>query len=119
LSIKIRGGTARSDSESLCKTCRLALRIKGPRQDDEITICGHYGNQVPVPFTVVECNCWDDRTKADVHTMARMAWVVSSDKKGGKIGFLSPSERREKGIKIGPLSDADGTRWHGVDNEDD
>jgi len=114
--MKVRGGTTRGDQSSLCKSCSSSHIIRGEKLDDEITYCFHYGERVRVPFKVLECNVWDDKSKASVHDMAKIAWIVNSDRKAGRAGFLSPIERKKAGLKIGDLKHGD-TTYHTGDED--
>jgi hypothetical protein len=97
--IKIRGGTAAQHERALCETCRWSTVIRGAKLGQEITECSQlsYRNQ-RVPFRVVSCSGYTDRTHPSIREMEEMAWLLRSDAHRNQIGFVQgkrlPDEER-------------------------
>lgn len=87
--INVVGGTPSSQTDNLCTTCRMGMRISGQNRE-EFTYCRWM--EKPVPFFVATCSQHDDRRNASVHDLEKIAWKLCADKKGKQIGFLSPSD---------------------------
>lgn len=97
--VKIRGGTASHGDPSLCLTCRFATVVKGTSLRDEIVECSQlsYGrNRITFPVTV--CTEYSDRRQPSLRAMEEIAWVLRSDPKKNRIGFVKRAEltRRER-----------------------
>ena len=92
--VKIQGGTR--GSKGLCSTCSYSQIIKGTSDSEELVYCSRLSSWEGgrVPFTVVECNEWADKSKPSLHDMRQTAWVLSTDKQK-KYGFQSPKEWRK------------------------
>ena len=87
--INVVGGTPSSESDNLCVTCRMSIRISGANRE-EFTFCRSM--EKPVPFSVTTCSQHDDRRVPSVYDMEKIAWKLCADKKGNSIGFLSPGD---------------------------
>lgn len=97
MQIKIQGGTIQHDGASLCVTCRHATIIQGPGLGDRIVQCGRlYGRPMGIPFPVVTCSGYSDRRQASLHEMEEIAWVLRTDPKRNRIGFVSAEERKPR-----------------------
>ena len=116
MKLKVLRGTTAHDTRPLCESCSHSRIIKGERLDDHITYCCYINDRI-VPFKVLECNAWEEKNKVGMHEMAKMAWVITGDKKGGKPGFMSPNERKAAGVKVGNLTHGD-TTYHVRDDND-
>ena len=90
--ISIRGGTADHGQPSLCESCRWATVIRGKTQGDEIVECGQlsYRNQ-RVPFPVVSCSRYSDRSTPSLRDMEDIAWILPSDPHRKQMGFIRSS----------------------------
>lgn len=105
---------------SLCYSCRNSIVMRGDKLGEEKVACHYYGESRIVPFhRIVECNQWESKVQTSVHEMAKIAWIVNPDRKQGKAGFLSPIERKAKGLKVGDLTDHAGTTYHMPLKEDE
>lgn len=110
MQIKVRGGTPNaSNATSLCYSCREALIVKGSNGQAYVYCRAMHWNELRVRMIVVECNHYDNKAAPTVDAMAKIAYVINSDKKAGKIGFMSPAERKAAGLKIGRLTHGDTT----------
>lgn len=76
----------------LCKDCQNSI-VREDNQGRRELICQatyHLPRRLKAPPVV--CNSYRLERGADYSTMKEIAWIVNSDKKTGKIGFLSPLE---------------------------
>lgn len=90
---KVRGGTPRGGSESMCKSCRLAQITKGIN-NQELVLCRAAGNSLMrVNFPVVECSVYEDKSQPPLYEMQNIAWIVKSRNRG-PMGFTE-GERTE------------------------
>lgn len=49
-----------------------------------------------VPGPVAECSAYINANQPSLVAMREIAWFISSDKKKGKAGFLTPEEYRKE-----------------------
>jgi hypothetical protein len=96
--LKIHGGTASDGEASLCTTCRSATIIRGARLSNEIISCGKRMVRDEITFRVTSCTGYSDRRSASLYDMEDIAWVLRSDARTKKIGFvrardLKPADR--------------------------
>jgi hypothetical protein len=97
--LKIQGGTARYGEPSLCLTCRYATIIRGPGLRDRIVDCGRLMNgPARIRFPVNFCTAYSDKRQPSLHEMEDIAWVLRTDARRTRIGFvhardLKPRER--------------------------
>ena len=95
--LKIRGGTARHDQTSLCNTCRHATVVRGIRLGDEIVECdalAYHNNRVTFPVTF--CTGFVERQHPTIREMEDIAWVLRTDAKRQRVGFVHAKELRPK-----------------------
>ena len=89
MSFKIRGGTTTDASESLCTTCRNATIVRGPRLEHDIVECGMLtGHRRRITFPVTFCTDYSDRRLPTLRSMEEIAWVLRTDNRTKKIGFV-------------------------------
>jgi hypothetical protein len=101
--LKVMGGT-RSDAEPrLCDTCRSGLVTRGAAESDEQVFCMMIKGQ-PVGRPVVECNRYVNRTLPSLWDMRQIAWVLETDSKRQRIGFIRAKEweRRNEDCELLP-----------------
>lgn len=91
--LKIKGGTTQGQT-NLCKTCRDA-HITRDRNNQEITVC-NTGRARLIKAPIAECNRYDNEALPSLYDLKAIAWVVNTDKKTNKVGFLSPDELRKR-----------------------
>lgn len=96
--LKIHGGTVSDGQASLCNTCRSATIIRGSRLTDEIISCGKRVILDQIHFPVASCTGYSDRSLPSLYDLEDIAWVLRSDARTKKIGFvrardLNASER--------------------------
>jgi len=101
---KVRGGTSKGGcSETLCKSCSSCTRAQGENQGQDVIYC--HALRQRMRFPVRECNAYKAANQPDLWNMQQIAWNLCVDKKGNKIGFLSPDKTEEAvaGGKAAPL----------------
>lgn len=101
--LRIEGGTARHDQPSLCLSCRYATIVKGVSLRQEIVECRRLSephNRVAFPVTF--CNGYIDRGHPSISEMEEIAWVLRSDPKRNRVGFVRASELKPKDRHVLP-----------------
>lgn len=97
--IKIQGGTVRHGEPPLCNTCRRATIVRGRSLREEIVECGQLVcGRGRITFPVTFCTEFVDRQHPSIREMEDIAWVLRTDAKRNRIGFvrakdLQPRER--------------------------
>ncbi len=86
--LKIHGGTVSDGQASLCLTCRSATIIRGARLTDEIISCGKRVIRDEIRFPVASCTGYSDRSLPSLYDLEDVAWVLRSDARTKKIGFV-------------------------------
>ena len=51
----------------------------------------------PLRYEAISCSKYDDARKPDLDTLKQIAWRIDTDKKTGRIGFISPKDWVERG----------------------
>lgn len=88
--IKVLGGTAKD--EFLCRTCRSS-HIMGTGGVTETVICNNNWNKlVNITRKVTACNGYSDRRQIPLSDLEEIAWTVTTDKSGAKVGFKPPEK---------------------------
>lgn len=72
--------------------------MKGAAESQHVIYCKETSYNYPqqVPFEVTECNCFREIGKPGLYDMKRIAWVITVDKKGGKLGFVPATQFKEE-----------------------
>ena len=78
----------------LCHTCKHA-HIRSFDTGKQEVICGRLDVNALMPRPVVECTMYEEKGTMDEWDMEKIAFVLET-KKGKPIGFLSPTEYKEK-----------------------
>lgn len=95
--IKIRGGTACEEDAPLCHTCRHATVVKGARLRDEIIECGMLNYQHNrITFPVTFCTDYVNRQHPTIREMEEIAWVLRTDARRHRVGFVHPKKLRAR-----------------------
>ncbi len=86
---KISQGTATGLDTPLCHTCRRATIVRGPQLGHEIVSCDRLSAPHDrITFPVVSCTGYSDRSLTSLRDMEEIAWVLRSDTKRNRIGFV-------------------------------
>lgn len=81
-------------SGSLCGKCDNAL-IYERRHGDFVAYCNVNTVSILVPLDIVRCSDFRDRNTISQYEMEKIAWTVTTDKSGKKIGFKPPVPEKE------------------------
>ena len=87
----VEGGTPFGDP--LCPTCRWFQEIKGQSLTQISMNCSYLSK--PLKFRAYECSQYSDKRYPHVNDMTQIAWMLVTDVKTKKIGFMSAAEWRE------------------------
>jgi hypothetical protein len=91
--LKIVGGTAQHGEPSLCGTCRHATVVKGAALRDEIVECDRLSSpRARIPFPVASCSGYSDRRHPSLREMEEIAWILRTDARKNRIGFVQARE---------------------------
>jgi len=92
--IKVFQGTRSVDAPRLCDSCSSGVVLRGPADSNERVFCSWI--ERPIDMRVTECNRYVDRTQPPLWAMTEIAWVLHTDSKRRKVGFLSAKEWRRR-----------------------
>ncbi len=91
--IKIQGDHAVPGAPSLCLSCRHAIVIKGSRLTDEIVECGMLASSHNrITFPVRFCTEHVERRHASIREMEDVAWVLRTDARRRRVGFVQAKD---------------------------
>src|SRR5215470_6288235 len=83
---KVYGGTS-VGQESRCDSCVYARIIRGYSQSEKITICDRIFEPIRIPFPVMECTDYLDKSLPCIEDLEQMAWELRSKSAGKRAGF--------------------------------
>jgi hypothetical protein len=92
--LKVLGGTRSPGAPRLCDTCQSGVVRRGAPDSDEEIHC--LITQHRLARAVVECNRYVDRSQPSLWDMRRIAWVLDTDSKRTRIGFVRAGEWETK-----------------------
>ena len=84
--LKVLDGTRSSHAPRLCDTCHSGLVRRGAADSDEHVHCTIVEREVRT--RVVDCNRYTDRTRPSLWDLQQIAWVLRTDSKRQKLGFV-------------------------------
>lgn len=90
MKLTIHGGTAREGDPALCLSCRFATVVRGVSANHEIVRCTRIDQRVT--FRVTSCSEYVDRAHPSLYHMEDIAWVLRTDAKRNRIGFVRSRE---------------------------
>ena len=95
--LKIQGGTVRHGEPSLCLTCRYATVVQGPSLQGRIVECGQLSSgHSRIPFPVSSCSGYSDRRLPSLREMEDIAWVLRTDPRQHRIGFVQARDLKPR-----------------------
>lgn len=95
MNLKMHGGT-RSE-KALCNSCSYAHIRKGSAIGQEMVFCGRFYEQpLRLRYPIVECNDYVDATLPSLRDMREIALFITTDKRTGKVGFVTSDKADEK-----------------------
>jgi len=98
--IKIQNGT-RSNATNLCDTCEHCFRVKGSQDSQEIYKCTYWGMSYRLPWPVVDCNSYADKSKPSIRSMEQIAWFFDPSLTKKNYGFMKKDDFKKAGGKTG------------------
>lgn len=78
----------------LCGKCSKARVMEG--RNREIWCGASFAGEMRVDDPPSRCSMFHARDETGIHDMREIAWLINSDKKTGKIGFVSPLDREKE-----------------------
>ena len=84
--LKVLDGTRSLHAPRLCDTCRHGVVRRGARESDETVFCTL--TERALTTRVVDCNRYIDRTAPSLWDMRQIAWVLQTDSRRERIGFI-------------------------------
>lgn len=91
--IKVFQGTRSANATRLCDSCSNGIVMRGPAESEERVYCMLMERKLEIRVT--ECNRYVDRSQPSLWAMKEIAWVLQSDSKRQKIGFVTAKEWRK------------------------
>ena len=100
--LKVLNGTRSPEAPRLCDTCQSGVVRRGAAESDEHIYCRYIRREVRT--RVVECSVYVDRSQPSLWDLRQIAWVLRTDSKRQKIGFLRAKEweREHEGEELLP-----------------
>lgn len=93
--LRMKDMTAQSDKD-LCPTCSHCSE----RTDATgvVRTCSMFdsGKAANVRGRVTDCTQYYPKSLPSLHQLSLIAWEITTSKKTGKIGFITPAQRRSK-----------------------
>lgn len=97
--IKVHGGVVGGDSRGLCASCEDGAVREFANNDVQIWCSSwefHGSHPKPVHRPVTRCTAYKPKGTVSQNQLEKIAWFISADKKTGKVGFVTPSDRLAK-----------------------
>lgn len=90
---KILDGTRPANAPRLCDSCQYSVVMRGVRDSEQIVHCTYMRRAVGIQVT--ECNRYTEGYAPSLWDMRQIAWLLHTDSKRQKIGFLKASAWQE------------------------
>ena len=87
-------GQSTTGGSPLCARCKSSHIINNEGQG-EVVYCRESGYEKRLPFAVFRCNTYVPRTHVSVWDMEKIAWILTTDKKGKEVGFVKSSKYKK------------------------
>ena len=96
MKIKVQGGVIGGNGRGLCASCEEGSVREFSNNDIEVwceawQFTGSRPHRIKSPVT--RCTAYKARGSVSKDALEKIAWHITTDKKTGKIGFLTPTER--------------------------
>jgi hypothetical protein len=96
MKIKVHGGVIGGDSKGLCASCEEGAIREDAKNNIEVwceawCFTGSKPHRIFAPIT--RCTGYRQRGAVSKDALEKIAWHITTDKRTGKIGFLTPSDR--------------------------
>jgi hypothetical protein len=92
--LKVHGGTRSSSAPRLCDTCQSGIVRKGASESDERVHCLIMRQRIDQ--RVIECSRYVATNQTSIWDMRQIAWILDSDSKRQRIGFIRAKEWERK-----------------------
>ena len=99
---KIQQGTMRGDTD-LCVTCRNALITKTTEGVESRLCRANFYSPIQMKTRVAECNNYSNRREITIEAFQQIAWDLTPPSSKGKLGFVTPEDRKKSGLNPPPL----------------
>ena len=86
----VRGGTPEGGID-LCRSCAYSF-IRMAASGREAKVCEWNHESVLIREPIVECNKHHYKGMPQVWELEKIAWTITADVKGGKMGFAPPKK---------------------------
>lgn len=74
--------------------------VRGKSEGQEALFCDSRPYGAPkMDWEAFECSKYDDSRMPALHDLYQTAWILESDKRTKKIGFVSPQDKRHQEIR--------------------
>lgn len=93
-SLKVLNGTRSLHAPRLCDSCASGVIRRGASESDEDIFCTQTRRNVHL--RVVECNAYRNQAHPPLWAMKEIAWVLQTDSRRERIGFLKAKEWERK-----------------------
>ena len=94
MNIRIHGGTARDDEAALCLSCRYASVVSSTTAKHQLIRCSRVDRAIT--FKVASCTEHLNRQHPSLYHMDDIAWVLRTDAKRNRIGFVRSRDLKVK-----------------------
>jgi hypothetical protein len=96
MNIKIHGGVIGNDPKEygLCTDCANVL-IREMSNGAVFVQCTYDHPPSRITEPVVRCTVYRSHNQPDRYDLEKIAWLVNTDKKSGKVGFEPPKKEEE------------------------
>lgn len=92
--LKVLNGSRSAHAPRLCDTCTSGVIRRGAAESEEHVYCNHIHRGVQM--RVVECNAYQNQNHPPLWAMKEIAWVLQTDSRREKIGFIKSTEWQRK-----------------------
>ena len=92
--LKVLSGTRSSHAPRLCDSCQSGVVRRGASESDEEVYCTITKRKTTM--RVIECSRYVNCSQPSLWDMRQIAWVLQTDSKRQKIGFLRAKEWERK-----------------------
>lgn len=103
--LKMRQATTNSRTH-LCASCSSAVVRRGVNSSEDLQVCTYiggytHGKHAVITGQVAECSSYYPKNLPSIHQLQEIAWEIVTKGDRGKVGFITPEDRRKAGIGFG------------------
>ena len=104
--LNVKNGTPVGNAH-LCMNCSWGQCITGYRESDRLVICNKTSPDFVVPFTVLDCSCFEDKYKPDWRQMQKLAIDIQPVRVSAKTSGFSVISTPQPTVGVGGDEDED------------